>query len=470
MIQQVRMFLEGKDRELLNQLKTQMEEEAQRLNFEEAARLRDTILKIERTLEKQRVTSTDLIDQDVLSLARQSSASSASGEGLGGEVADLQVMFVRGGMLIGRRDFFMEGVGDLPDDELYTSFIEQFYAKERVIPREILLPIKLVEKDLLEQWLSDRRGEPVRLHSPFRGPDTRLLKLAQENASLRLQEHLGSQQQGEQALMEVQRLLHLHRLPRRIEAFDISNIMGDQAVGSMVVYDGDGMKKSEYRKFKIRTIQGANDFAMLQEVLYRHYSKLKETQGMLPDLILIDGGKGQLSAVLEVLEQLNLRQRISEGLASPGPIAMKRRNGYPARGVGASEDQHLVSPHGPPHHIDVIGLAKARDEKDERIFLPGESEAIILPPGSPATHLLQRIRDEAHRFAITYHRKLRGQELVTSVLDEIDGIGESRKRALLRHFGSLERIQEATLEELEKVPELGKVLARKVFNRLNAGY
>jgi excinuclease ABC subunit C len=314
----------------------------------------------------------------------------------------------------------------------------------------------------------------VRLHSPFRGPDTRLLKLAQENASLRLQEHLGSQHQGEQALMEVQRLLHLHHLPRRIEAFDISNIMGDQAVGSMVVYDGDGMKKSEYRKFKIRTIQGANDFAMLEEVLYRHYSKIQETRGKRPDLILIDGGKGQLSAALGVLEQLNLRQKISEGLAPPAR----------ARGVGASDQsqKHILastplrdmldsaSEVGPPHHIEVIGLAKACDEKDERVFLPGVSEAVILPPASPATHLLQRIRDEAHRFAITYHRKLRGQEMVTSVLDEIDGIGESRKRALLRHFGSLERIQEATLEELEKVPELGKVLARKVFNRLNSGY
>ncbi|HLB02309.1 MAG TPA: excinuclease ABC subunit UvrC [Nitrospiria bacterium] len=446
MIHQVRMFLEGKDRELIHQLRTQMEAEAQHLNFEEAARLRDTILKVERILEKQRVTTTDLTDQDVISLARQR------------ETVDLQVMFVRGGMLIGRRDFLLEGVADWPEDELYASFIEQFYAKEGIIPPEILLPVKLTEKELLEQWLSDRRGGPVHLHSPSRGPDTQLLKLAQENAALCLQEHLALQEHGEQALIEVQRLLHLRRLPRRVEAFDISNMMGDQAVGSMVVWDEKGMKKSDYRKFRIRTIQGANDFAMLQEVLYRQYSRVKETGGKFPDLILIDGGKGQLSAALEVLERLNLRQKISEGLASPAR----------ARGVGASEDQQFVSPDGPPHHIDIIGLAKAREEKEERVFLPGASEAIILPPASPATHLLQRIRDEAHRFAVTYHRKLRGQEMVTSVLDEIDGIGEIRKRALLRHFGSLDGIQRATLEELEKVPELGKVLARRFFNLLSA--
>ncbi|MGH7273432.1 MAG: excinuclease ABC subunit UvrC, partial [Nitrospiria bacterium] len=392
----------------------QMEAEAQRLNFEEAARLRDTILKVERILEKQRVATTELTDQDVISLARQR------------ETVDLQVMFVRGGMLIGRRDFLLEGVADLPEDELYASFIEQFYAKEGIIPPEILLPVKLTEKELLAQWLSDRRGGPVHLHSPSRGPDTQLLKLAQENAALRLQEHLGLQEHSEQALIEVQRLLHLHRLPRRVEAFDISNMMGDQAVGSMVVWDEKGMKKSDYRKFRIRTIQGANDFAMLQEVLYRQYSKVKETGGNLPDLILIDGGKGQLSAALEVLDRIKLKE------------------------------------------IDIIGLAKARDEKEERVFLPGASEAIILPPSSPATHLLQRIRDEAHRFAVTYHRKLRGQEMVTSVLDEIDGIGEIRKRALLRHFGSLDGIQQATLEELEKVPELGKVLVRRLFNLLSS--
>lgn len=421
MIGQAKMFLEGRDRELIDQLKVQMEEEAQRLNFEEAARLRDTILKIERTLEKQRITSTGMEDQDVISLARQSFIPS-------GDSAVLQVMFVRGGMLIGRKDFFLEGVADLPDEEVYTSFIKQFYAKDRVIPREILLSIKLAEKDLLEQWLSERRGEPVRLCAPSRGPDARLLKLAQENAALRLQERLGTHGQEGLALRELQKFLGLQNIPSRIEAFDISNIMGDQAVGSMVVYDDKGMKKSDYRKFRIRTVEGANDFAMLQEVLYRHYSKVKESQGRLPDLILIDGGKGQLSAALEVMEKLNLQG------------------------------------------IDMIGLAKARDEKGERVFLPGVSDAIELPATSPATHLLQRIRDEAHRFAITYHRNLRAQELSSSVLDQIDGIGEARKRALLRHFGSLDKIQEASLEELEKVSELGRVLARKVFNRLHLSH
>jgi excinuclease ABC subunit C len=336
------------------------------------------------------------------------------------------VMFVRGGMLIGRRDFFLEGVGDLSLDELYSSFIQQFYAKEGMIPRQILLPVKLKERELLERFLSDKRGGSVRLYSPSRGQNAQLLRLAQENAALRLQEQLGMQRQGTQVLSELQGLLHLRKLPRRIEAFDISNIMGDQAVGSMVVCDTQGMKKSDYRKFKIRTVQGANDFAMLQEVLYRRYSKIQETPERIPDLILIDGGKGQLSAAIEVLERLNL------------------------------------------HEVDIFGLAKARDEKEERVFLPGAPEAIQLPPASAAMHLLQRIRDEAHRFAVTYHRKLRGQEMISSMLDEIDGIGETRKRALLRHFGSLDRIRHATLEDLEKVSELGRPLARRLFNLFSA--
>lgn len=413
MIRQVRLFLEGKDRELVEQLTRQMDREAERLNFEEAARLRDTLSKVQRTLEKQRVASTDLQDQDVFALSREGSA------------VLFLVLFVRGGMLIGRKDFCLDDTSGLSDEELYASILQQFYAKEGVIPPAILLPVKIGERELLERWLSERRGAAVRLHAPARGKNGQLLRLARENAALRLKERLGAKRNGGQSLEELRRLLHLKSLPRRVEAFDISNIGGDQAVGSMVVCTDGRMDKSEYRRFRIRAVQGANDFAMLQEVLGRRYAKAQEKGGALPDLVLIDGGKGQLSAALEVLEGLHLGR------------------------------------------LEAIGLAKARDEKDERVFLPGAAQALVLPRGSAATHLLQRIRDEAHRFAITYHRKLRGQEMAASLLDEIEGIGEARKRALLRRFGSLEGICRASLEDLERVPELGKVLARKVFKRLS---
>jgi len=415
MMRQVRLFLEGKDTELLKNLKTQMEIESARLNFEEAARLRDQIANIQRVLEKQRITTTELVDQDVIALVRE------------GTAVDLQILFIRGGMLVGRKDFFWADIGGTSEEELLVSFIQQFYDQEVLVPKEILLSLKLqeTELDVLESWLTERKGETVYLRTPVRGKDSHLIGLAQENARLGLSGHLQEQKAKLTEAVLLQQLLGLKKVPQRIECFDISNIGGDQAVGSMVVWEGKRSKKSDYRHFKIRTVQGANDFAMLQEVVSRHYTRVKSEGRPLPDLIVIDGGKGQLSAVQEVLE-----------------------------GLGLSE-------------IDLIGLAKARGEKDERVFLPGYSESIPLLPASPATHLLQRIRDESHRFAITYHRKLRGKEMVTSVLDEIPGIGETRKRALLIRFGGLDGIKAASLEELCAVVRMNKKLAVALYQALH---
>lgn len=397
-VRQVRQFLEGRDRELLDDLRTQMHAAAEREDFEDAARLRDRIGKIERTLERQRVTQTASVDQDVIGLARQ------------GGAADLQMMFVRGGLLIGRKDCFWRDVGEASDEELVRSAIEQFYNKDGQPPKEVLVPTVLGDAPLIEAWLSDKKGDPVRVVAPERGAKHQLVRLAEENAASGVAEHLRNEEVDRQAVEELKRLFRLAHTPRRIEGFDISNTLGDQSVASMVVWEEGLAKKSDYRKFRIKTVTGANDFASLHEVILRRYGQAQDLP--LPDLVVIDGGLGQLSAAMEALRQ-----------------------------VGRTD-------------LPIIGLAKARPERsgrerrEERVFLPGRKNPILLTPSSPATHLLQRIRDEAHRFAISYHRKLRGKALVASQLDRIIGVGEIRRTRLLQKFGSLDRIQEATDEEL----------------------
>lgn len=385
---QVRQFLEGRDHELLDDLRSQMEAAAEREEFEEAARLRDRLFKIERTLEKQRITQTAATDQDVIGLARQ------------GTAVDLQLLFVRGGLLIGRKDFFWPQSADVSDEDLVRSAIEQFYNKDGQPPKELLVPTALADAELIEQWLSDKRGSGVKVLAPERGTKHQLVLLAEENAAASAANHLRDEALDRQAVEDLKRLLHLEKAPRRIEGFDISNTMGNQSVASMVVWENGHMKKSDYRRFKIQTVIGANDFASMQEVVARRYGDSEQLAR--PDLILIDGGLGQLAAAMEGLKQVG------------------------------------------HHDQTIMGLAKARGEKDERIFLPGRKNPILLRPNAPATHLVQRIRDEAHRFAIAYHRKLRGKAFTASKLDQIIGIGEITRTKLLKEFGSVEGIAQAT--------------------------
>ncbi len=393
-VKQVRQFLEGRDRELLGDLRARMERAAEREEFEEAARLRDRLFKIERMLEKQRITQTSATDQDVIGLARQGSA------------VDLQILFVRGGLLIGRKDFFWPQSAAVSDEELVRSAIEQFYNKDGQPPREVLVPTDLEDAALMQQWLSGKRGESVRVRSPERGAKHQLVLLAEENAAAAVADHLRDEERDRQAGEELKRWLRLERAPRRIEGFDISNTMGDQSVASMVVWEDGQMKKADYRRFKIQTVTGANDFASMKEVVTRRYGR--EENLAQPDLILIDGGLGQLAAALEGLKE--------------------------------------VGQHGLP----ILGLAKARGDKEERVFLAGRKNPIVLKPQSPSTHLLQRIRDEAHRFAITFHRKLRGRSLVGSRLDQVIGIGEIRRNQLLNQFGSLDKLASADDEVLRQ--------------------
>ncbi len=453
----VRLFLEGKDRELLRSMKRKMYEEAERLNFEEAARIRDRISRIEKVLERQRVVSAELKDVDVIGLARE------------GEIVDLQVLFFRRGMLVGRKDIFYEKAGDISDEEILLSFIEQFYSRDVLIPSEILLPVgisgetsisyKLIKDDennppkspfkkgglsspplekggkggfekefsnekIIEKWLTEKRGGTVSITVPGRGKKLGMLRLAMENAQEAIKGHGRKVEEKERGVEELQQMLSLSVVPERIEAFDISNIFGAEAVGSLVVWEGGKFRKDEYRHYKIRTVVGADDFAMMREVVHRRYSRMIAEGLEPPDLIIIDGGKGQLNAAMAALEGLGIRD------------------------------------------IGIIGLAKAKEEKEERIFLPERHDAIGLDIRSPATHLLQHIRDEAHRFAISHHRKLRGKEAMLSELDNIEGIGRARKLALLKYFGSVEALKGASIKELAKAPKMTKKVAEELYEVL----
>ena len=361
-VKQVRWFLEGRDTELLESLRAGMQEAAEREEYEEAARLRDQIGNIERMLAKQRVAQISAREQDIMGLAR-----------LGGAV-DVQMLFVRGGLLIGRRDFFWSDAHGVTDEELVRSTLEQFYAKSVLPPKEILLPVGFDDQSLVQRWLSEKKEEAVRVLVPERGVKYELLQLAQENAAVSLNEHLRVQTESSQAVEELQALLALPQIPTRIECFDISNTMGTHSVASMVVWEQGRMKKSDYRRFRIKTVEGANDFASMHEVVKRRYGgSLANKPGKTlpePDLVVIDGGAGQLGAAMEAMEAVGLS------------------------------------------NVSICGLAKAKGDKDERIFLPGHKTPIILPVKSPATRLVQTIRDEAHRFAITFHRKLRGEAMI----------------------------------------------------------
>ena len=417
MIEQVRLFLEGRDQDLVRALRARMADAVDGLRFEEAARIRDQIGRIEKVLERQRVTSTRLEDQDVVGLFRE------------GEAADVQVLFIRGGMMIGRKDFYFEKA-EPEDAVLLTAVLQQLYDRETVVPPEIILPADLPDEALLAAWLSERRGSRVKLTSPSRGPDASVVALATENAEAAFADHRRKRQAADAEARELRAVLGLQRVPRRIDAFDISNFQGDQAVGSMVVWEEGRIKKADYRRFGIKTIRGADDFGMLYEVVTRHYGRVQAKDGPWPDLIVIDGGRGQVSAAWDALRALGV------DLAELG--------------------------------IDLIGLAKERGDKGERVFRPGRSEATLLDPMVGSTLLLQRIRDEAHRFAVTYHRTLRNRRTEASQLDAVVGIGPAKKRALLKQFGSLDRLARAGEDEVRAVPGMTDALARLVVRALRA--
>lgn len=420
-------FLGGNTEPVVAGLRGQMDAASEAMDFERAAQLRDQIRAIDQVVEKQKVVNTDAIDEDVIAFAR------ANGD------ACVQVFFIRGGKLVGRDYFVLEGTADEANAEIMTSFLKQFYDQASTIPPEILLPEEVDELMIIRDWLKSKRGADVALKVPRQGQQKELLDMVAQNATETLT-HLrarwaADENKQTEGLAELQQALDLPEPPLRIECYDISTLQGTNTVGSMVVFNKGVPRKSDYRRFKIQTVQGQNDFASMQEMLRRRFKRmgdsgyreqaleggeLKEEENswvLIPDLIIIDGGKGQLNAALEVLDEFELRDAVA-----------------------------------------MIGLAK----REEEIFWPNISEPIILPRNSQALYLIQRVRDEAHRFGVTYHRQLRGKSAIHSGLDEIEGIGPKRRKALLKKFGSLEAIRQATIEELLTVPGMTRSVAAKL--------
>ena len=406
-VEKVRLLLDGKDREAVRQLDAQMREAAERLEFERAARFRDQIDSLRRAGEGQRAISARAEDQDVFGVAQE------------GHEAQVQLLLVRGGKLIGRDRFAFDGVSPDSAGAVLGALLPQYYLGAREIPRTILTSHPPSERDLLEAMLSTRAGQPVALKVPERGAKARLVDMAVGNAEAVLAQSLASASARERAMAEVQAALALPSLPRRIECTDISNISGALAVGSLITFVDGQPRRSEYKRFRIQTVVGADDYAMLGEVLRRRFAR---TEWALPDLLLIDGGRGQLTV-----------------------------------GLLAAKEAGLPD-------LPLASLAK----EEELVFRPGRSQPIRLPDGSRAKHLLQQVRDETHRFALAYHRSLRGKTGLRSALDEIPGIGEKRKRQLLQRFGSLRRLRAASVEELAHVGGLPPRIAEATHRLLNA--
>ena len=405
MVKTVCLFLEGRSADVEKDLKRRMLAASDELKFELAGRLRDQLAAVRNVTEKQNIV-TGAGDQDVLGLAR-----------MGGQSC-VQVFFVRSGKMVGRDRFMLSGGETESDGEILAAFVKQYYNESSFIPREILTPAALPETDLLTAWLTQRKAGAVHLLTPQRGTKRELVLLAGENATeaLRQRSEREEAREGKRsaAVQELAERLELDILPQRIECFDISHIQGAETVASMVVFTDGEPDKSEYRRFRLKTVEGSpDDFASMQEVTLRRYRDAKEP---LPDLIVIDGGKGQLSSALEVI-----------------------------RGVGLAE-------------IPVIGLAK----EFEHIFRENISEPLVLPRHSEALRLVQQIRDEAHRFAVGYHRKLRAKRNLVSVLDHIRGIGAKRRQALWKHFGTIGRIRAASEEELASAPGMNITAAQAV--------
>lgn len=414
-MENVASFLAGDTGAVLAKLEAQMNDDAEALRYEQAAIVRDQIRAIERVVERQRIVTSDDLNSDVISMARIENE------------ACVQVFFIRKGKLIGQDYFIMNGAEDESDEEILTGFIKQFYAKSVNVPDRMYLPIEIEERRIIQQWLGQKNenNPKIQLQVPKSGDSKELVDMATENAietlrALKTQWANDTNKQG-QALAELESALELPRTPNRIECYDISNTQGSLSVGSMVVFEQGVPRKGHYRRFNIKTVEGPNDFESMTEVLTRRLKrwesaqekdqktggKVDESFSLLPDLIIMDGGKGQLGRAVEVLKEFDLYGRIS-----------------------------------------VVGLAK----REEELFRPFESEPVLLPRRSEALYLVQRVRDEAHRFAITAHRNRRTKAGLSSQLEKIPGIGPTKRKALLKKFGSVEGVAKATVFELTRVP------------------
>jgi excinuclease ABC subunit C len=418
-INQLILFLEGKQEKVVVQLENNMKQAVSKLEYEKAALLRDQIRAIKEIINWQKLATAVKGEQDVIAFAEDR------------DTAYAQVFFIRGGRIIGREGFTLQGTQSENPQQVMTDFVKQFYSSSAYVPSLILLQHPITDKAVIESWLGRKKGSAVRIQTPLKGDKKQLVDTVAVNARRGLEElkikQISAPSTLNTAMEELQKVLELPHPPLRIEGYDISNIQGKDAVGSMVVFEKGRPKTAHYRRFKIKTLQQPNDFAMMQEVIKRRFGRYKnssqeaaDTWKIMPDLMLIDGGKGQLSSVMEILRQTGIDS------------------------------------------LHVIGLAK----ENEEIFTPGSSKPVILPQSSPALQLLQRVRDEAHRFAVSYHHNLHKKKTFVSALDAVPGIGPGRKKALLKAFGSVAAIKEASIEELSVVKGMNSSLSQKIKDYL----
>ncbi|HEY3297029.1 MAG TPA: excinuclease ABC subunit UvrC [Armatimonadota bacterium] len=409
------LFLEGRQDSLIRHLQDEMTDASDTLEFERAARLRDQIDSLRKLMERQKMINTDLTDRDIVAIS------------MDGAVSCVQLMSVRSGRLVGEEHFYLEGVSDETPDESLGEFVKQYYRDAVFVPREILLSHEPLERHILEDWLSGKRGGRVKLVHPQKGEKFRLVMMASENARLSARrqdaERLESSVNCELDLSELREAIGLLDDPIRIEGYDISNIQGTEAVGSMVVFIQGASSKSEYRRFKIKTIAQPDDYGMMREVIRRRFANAVSGDSRfkdLPDLVLIDGGRGQLNAAQEAMHESGLNVR-------------------------------------------MISLAKRLEE----VYLPEKEKPILLPRDSRALRLLQRVRDESHRFALSYHHKLKEKSANISILDSIPGIGNQRRKLLIKKFGSVAGVRRCSLEELMLIPGISKQVAEAVYDALH---
>ncbi len=412
-VNETKLFLRGVKKELLTKLQKKMKDLSDDLQYEEAAVIRDRLEAIKKAWESQRVISSELGDLDVIGLYREE------------EDAAVFMLFIRNGMVIGQKDFFLQKLGVIDNRELAAEFIERFYSKEIPVPPVVILPFK-IRLETQRLWLSEKRGKRVRLGIARSGPESGVLKMAMDNACHSFLRHKETKTSpsARDALISLKNLLNLDTAPARIEAVDVSNISGTEAVGAVIVWEDGSFIRDDYRLYRIKTVKGSDDFAMIGEVVSRHFNNLDKKAGKIPDVLLIDGGKGQLSSALKAVK----------------PFA------FPVR---------------------VAAIAKAKAGQPDRLFVPKKSDAIVPEPFAPSTHLLQKIRDEVHRTAVNYHKKLRAKRVLKSPLEGIRGIGKTRRLSLLKHFSSIDAIRKASVDEIASVKGLNTKTAEVIKKSLD---